>query len=422
MEELIRLAEQTLQNLLKQEGVAKAQCYLERIERTELRFSLNEEPYMMRTVVDELSEMTATDAQRRVGRLALTSAEPNVLEDACGECAAFMREAKEEPDFDLAEVTKNGEFTAGDLKCDPKKLYSYVMQARETMPSSRRKDDFSQNTHFSKISVLVNSNGVRLAQHIGWYEIEGKKVRDLSVDIQALQSHEKPYDEQKWNDVEAEQLTEKFEGTVLLEPFGIFHLWWLTRMQMNDLPIIAGGEQKVHPWYNAIGEKRVSEKLTISENLLDPRLCAIDFFTKEGYPTQNIDYVKDGVIVGCALSASAARKLNRPCNAAPHDNNKSGRNVFIKPGDKPVKEILAGIEHGLVLRSMHCSPHEDGEMAGITYGGLLIEHGEITKKVKCMLSCNFFDILNNITAISKELYFSGEYETPWIAFEGVFAS
>lgn len=422
MEELIKLAEQVLQKLMEQEGVAKAQCYLERIERTELRFKLGEEPFMLRTVVDELSQMATMDALHRVGRQDVTSVEPGMLEDACGECAALMREGLPEPEFDLAEPTKNGVFTAGDLQCDLKKLCLYVNRARETLPSNRQRDSFSQNTHFSKISVLVNSNGVKLAQHIGWYEIEGIKVRDLSVDIQALQTYERPYDNAKWDEAKAEPLPEKFVGTVLLAPSGVWHLWWLTRMRMNDRPVCSDDQEMLHPWLNAKGEKRVSEKLTISENLLDPRLAAIDFFTEEGYPTQNIDFVKEGVIADFPLSEMAAKKLNRPCNAAPHDPEKSGRNVFIEPGNTPVREILSGIERGLLLNSFRSSPGLDGEMTSVIPNALLIEHGEITKKVNCMLSCNFFEILNHVSAVSKERYFSGEYETPWIAFEGVYVS
>ena len=52
MEEWMKLAEQTLETLMKQAGTVQAQCYLERTERTEIRFSL-EIPYMLRTVKEE---------------------------------------------------------------------------------------------------------------------------------------------------------------------------------------------------------------------------------------------------------------------------------------------------------------------------------------------------------------------------------
>ncbi len=423
MEEWMKLAEQTLETLMKQAGTVQAQCYLERTERTEIRFSL-EIPYMLRTVKEEKTELAAIDEQHRVGRISVPSAERDTLNAACADCAAFMGEAKAEPEFELAEGPKVGSYKAGDLVCDPEKLYRYMMDARESLPPGRPKDDFTTATHYSKIGILVNSNGVKLAQHIGWYEIEagGTKLRDLDVDIRTLRDYVKPYDEEKWDAVEAEQFDGKFVGTVLLAPSGVFHLWWLTRMStLNDRFIGQEEGKHDHKWLNAKGEKLVSEKLTISENLLDPRLAGVDFFTKEGYPTQNIEFVKNGVIGDFPLSAVAAKKLGRPCNTLPY-STENGRHVFVEAGDTPVNEILKGIERGLLLKSFRTCPEEDGEMTSVVTNALLIEHGEITKKISCMISCNFFDIFQNVSAVSKERYFSGEYETPWIAFEGVHVS
>ncbi|MBQ5986574.1 MAG: hypothetical protein IJL59_04870 [Clostridia bacterium] len=423
MKEIMKLAEQTLEILMKQPGVVKAQCYLERTERTEIRFSLTE-PYMLRTVPEESAELVTMDERHRVGRVSVPSVEELALNAACADCAAFMREAKEEPDFDLAGEIKNGIYRAGDLTCDTEKLYRYMMDAREKLPGGYQTDDYTTATHYSKISVLLNSNGAKLAQHIGWYEIEdhGVKIRDLDVDIRTLREYEKPFDEQKWEDIESESLGEKFVGTVLLAPSGVAALWWHTRlMRLNDQAIIRGNEKAYHPWLNAKGEKLVSEKLTICENLLDPRLAGVDFFTKEGYPTQNIEFVKNGVIGDFPLSAVAAKKLGRPCNAQPY-SVKNGHHVFVEAGDTPVRDILNGIEQGLLLKSMRCTPDNEGEMTSMVNGALLIEHGKITRKINCALSCNFFEILKNVSAVSKERHYNGERETPWIAFEGIHIS
>lgn len=423
MEEWIKLAEQTLETLMKQAGTVQAQCYLEKTVRTEIRFLLTE-PYMLRTFPEESAELVTMDERHRIGRISIPSVEETVRNAACADCAAFMHEAKEEPDFDLVGEIKNGIYTAGDLVCDTEKLYGYMMDTRESLPSGKQKDDFTTATHCSKTSVLLNSNGVKLAQHIGWYEIEagGTKLRDLDVDIRTLREYEKPYDEQKWEDVESESLGEKFVGTVLLAPSGVANLWWHTRlMRLNDRAIIQGDEKAYHPWLNAKGEKLVSEKLTIRENLLDPRLAGVDFFTKEGYPTQNIEFVKNGVIGDFPLSAIAAKKLGRPCNAQPF-SIKNGHHVFVEAGDTPVKDILKGIERGLLLKSMRCTPDKEGEMTSMVNGALLIEHGKIMRKVNCALSCNFFEILKHVSAVSKERHYNGERETPWIAFEGVHIS
>lgn len=423
MKEAMQLAKQTLETLVKQAGSVKAQCYLERTKRTEFRFSLTQ-PYMLRTVLEESAELVTMDEQHRVGRISVPSIEKTVLNTTCADCVAFMHEAEKEPDFDLVGVINNGIYTAGDLVCDPKKLYRYMVRSRDKLPVGYQTDAYTTATHYSKINVLLNSNGVELAQHIGWYEIEdhGVKMRDLDVDIQTLREYEKPFDEQKWENVESESLGEKFVGTVLLAPSGVFHLWWLTRRTtLNDRFIGREEGKHDHKWLNAKGEKMVSEKLTISENLLDPRLAGVDFFTKEGYPTQNIEFVKNGVIGDFPLSAIAARKLGRSCNTFPC-SAESGRHVFVEAGDLPVREILKGIERGLLIKSFRACPKEDGEMTSVITNAFLIEHGEITKKISCMISCNFFDIFRNVSAVSKERYFSGEYETPWIAFDGVYVS
>ena len=148
MKEVMQLAKQTLETLVKQAGSVKAQCYLERTKRTEFRFSLTE-PYMLRTVLEESAELVTMDEQHRVGRISVPSIEKTVLNTTCADCVAFMHEAEKEPDCDLVGVINNGIYTAGDLVCDPKKRYRTAEEMLHAL-NGQTEDEYVEKTELLK--------------------------------------------------------------------------------------------------------------------------------------------------------------------------------------------------------------------------------------------------------------------------------
>ncbi len=429
MQELISAAKYSLKKLTEH-GAAKAQCYVEDVVRTEARlraYRIRE----LRTVEQQKMMLTAIDAENRLGTITITSINTDDIDVAVEDCIAHMKDAVPDQYADIAQLTHNENFVVGPVECDKAALVDYVdalIDRFEKKPRTPQAEDElnGQYEHHSKKSAILNTNGVELTQHIGWYQMNKNKIADLDVDVDKLSNVELPYDAKKWADAEVEPIGEKFVGTVLLNPSGMTHLWFLSRMVLindNALCDDAMPAELRFPWADKAGEKVISDKLTIEEHLLDPRIGGIDRFTSEGYPVQDLKFIKNGVVSGYPLSQKAAKRRGMPVNSAPQEILKTGKQVFVEAGDTPVAQIISGIKHGIIVNSLRSCPRDaKGDMNSVINEALLIEDGVITRKVRCMASCNFFDILNNVSAVSSEVHFNGESETPWIAFEGFHVS
>jgi PmbA protein len=94
---------------------------------------------------------------------------------------------------------------------------------------------------------------------------------------------------------------------------------------------------------------------------------------------------------------------------------------IVKPGDKPLKEIISGIREGLIVgRFSGGEPGTGGDFSGVAKNSFLVRDGAIIKAVsETMISGNLADLLNSVKAISSETACDGMSALPWIAFGGV---
>lgn len=80
-------------------------------------------------------------------------------------------------------------------------------------------------------------------------------------------------------------------------------------------------------------------------------------------------------------------------------------NLVVMPGKKNIEKIISEIRHGLIVYKFSwMAPHEEsGSFSSEIRNAAYIENGEITRPVKGgIISGNVFDLINNVSAISKE--------------------
>jgi PmbA protein len=205
----------------------------------------------------------------------------------------------------------------------------------------------------------------------------------------------------------------KFVGKILLTPpcydmilgalFGNF---------LSDAPLIKGTSR----WKDALGTKVADSKLTLRMAPLSPHIVAGERFTVDGFESRDMDIIREGVLENFALTLYGSRKTGKP-----RALNSAFYNTEMAAGDKPLQEIIRGIDRGILMNRLSGgAPAASGEISGVAKNSFLIENGKVTDALKeTMVSFNIVDILANITAISSERCRNGMTVLPWCCFDGV---
>lgn len=179
---------------------------------------------------------------------------------------------------------------------------------------------------------------------------------------------------------------------------------------------------------NRVGEKVLDERITIVDDPHVDYASGSGAMDGEGVPTQRNTLFENGVLRGFIFDLQTAGLMGksstgngmRSYSSAPRPGN---TNVRLAAGDTPYKDILAGIDRGLLLDQALGVGQSNvlaGEFSVNVELGFLIENGEIIGRVKdCMLAGNAFDALNNIRTISVETEWHGSTELPAICFESL---
>ena len=107
----------------------------------------------------------------------------------------------------------------------------------------------------------------------------------------------------------------------------------------------------------------------------------------------------------------------------PRAKNTSG-SIIMKNGGKPLDEIIAGIDKGIVVgRFSGGQPSSNGDFSGVAKNSFLVENGKITDALsETMISGNLADMLNSVYGISSETVADGSSVLPYAAFSGIIVS
>jgi PmbA protein len=194
---------------------------------------------------------------------------------------------------------------------------------------------------------------------------------------------------------------------VLFAPAGTLALGLPLSMGLNGKEVHKG----TSPMKGRIGEKLFDEKIPLLDDGTMDGKFASSAYDDEGVPHRRNVLVEKGVLKGfiydlntaakssLASTGNASRSLFNPPEPAL-------TNFVIQPGETALKDILAGIDQGILVE----------DLLGIGQGNIIsgafsnplalafkIEKGEIIGRVKDLsIAGNIYDLLKNVAAISQE--------------------
>lgn len=134
-----------------------------------------------------------------------------------------------------------------------------------------------------------------------------------------------------------------------------------------------------------IGEKIVSEKVSIYDDGGDPRTQAVPY-DGEGVAKQRVDIIKSGVATGLLYDSYSAHREGKKStghaySGAPGEIGVSGGNLIMAPGDASVEQMIASTKRGILVTRFHYTNVAHLMTASITgmtrNGTFLIEDGRI---------------------------------------------
>jgi len=173
-----------------------------------------------------------------------------------------------------------------------------------------------------------------------------------------------------------------------------------------------------------LGEQVAGVNVTVIEDPLKENVPGAAAFDGEGYPTRQLELVKEGRLMtfmhnrktagkaGTVSTGNARRNGYRAAVAVgPH-------NVYLKPGNMSLEEMIEKTQNGILIVELQ------GTNAGINYvsgnfslyaTGQLIENGKLVCPVnQITVSGNIFEILANIEEIGGDLRIRGAVTAPSI--------
>ncbi len=412
---------------LKKEGAQVASAQAVTADTTEFnveggKFSL------MRTTLDHSLSLTAI-VDGRKGSVAGNSFEPESIKSAAADCVASARAAQADTAWELAREGE-GDFNDGAFVPDLDQFFERTRELIDAVHREYPKIILEQVVadHAAVEAAYRNTHGVAYTKKSGKYQVNlmfsghereksssfngaGVSADNLDTPFLDIGSIRQTLKDAQ-NQIHTSQPEGKFTGTVVFTPDCLGSmLYELLTNFVADGNLLDGTSQ----WKDSLGKQVADPRVTISMLPRDPAAVCGERWTGEGFLSANYDIIKDGVLSQFMLSAYAANKTGhrRAPNTSP--------NLFMKPGDQALADIIAGVKKGLLVsRFSGGSTGANGEFSGVAKNSFLIEDGKIGPAVsETMISGNLAGMLLSVEGVSRETVSDGSASLPWLAVGGI---
>ncbi len=427
MEE-IRAVAKKVGAALQQAGADKAQYTVTQKETHEFNVDGGEFS-LFRTLFDNGLSITAYK-NRKKGSVSINSFADGDIDNAVENCMKAAESAIADEAYDIAPKQENETFREGAYEPEVDRLFSRTRELMDTIREKHPRIIMEQMivSHTKRHSIYANTNGTEYEVLGGEYSIslmfsahEGEQTTSFFGTGVQTDSLDKPFIEvgsieKDLSDVEAQlhiiPFEGKFEGVAILTPgsLGSF-LYSIISNFAADGAIL----QKTSIWLDKLNTKVADERLTISVNPSDPRICCGERYTADGFRSEDFDLIKDGVLKSFLLSLYVANKtgFERAKNTS--------FSVVMEGGDTPYADMIKNVKRGIIVgRFSGGQPGSNGEFSGVAKNSFLVEDGEIKGAVtETMINGNLADMLKNIVSISKETVEDGTSVLPYIAVDGI---
>lgn len=261
----------------------------------------------------------------------------------------------------------------------------------------------TQRTYFGLgASVSIQSGEARPSA--GWYEseIHFDQLKKQGAGTIALQKALQKVGQKKIASGKMSMLIENRQLSRLLNPF---------ISAMNGSAI----QQKNSFLIDKLGEKIVSEKLSITDDPFLPAGRASRLFDGEGLATKKRNVISNGKLETYFIDTYYANKM------AVDPTTGSTTNLVFELGDKSLEELIKTVKKGIFVTGFN-GGNCNGSTGDYSYGieGFLIENGELSQPVNEMnITGNMLGLWSNVEEIGNDEYKNASWLTPSVLFHDI---
>lgn len=219
---------------------------------------------------------------------------------------------------------------------------------------------------------------------------------------------------------------QSFRGTVILAPAAVSDiLVGALLFQLNARNALRGRSR----WKKATGQSVAASGFTLTDDGRLPGGVATSAFDREGVPHQALPLIEDGRLTALlqnTYSAHASGAANT-AHASGGEQSIPGigpTNLAIQSGKQHSNELVADTRRGLLVQrfSGNVDPIS-GDFSGAVKAARLIEGGKLGHPVSgTLIAGNVFDVLQNISAISRDRELIFSQTLPYIRLESISVS
>lgn len=420
-----------VEDLLKESSVDKYAFSLFQKETREFNADLGDFS-LYRTVFSNGVTVTVYK-DSKMGTKAGNDFSDEALKTTVDEAVLSAQSAVEDPAHDIAPKQDAEVFNCGCYEPDIDKFFSRVEELLSDIKAQYPKVKILNvyASHTKAHSLYKNSNGTNFEKLGGSYSVtlefsgnDGENTTGLDYASLTVSSLDEPFInlgsfrvhlESAQNQLNLTSFDGKFEGTVLFTPDCFAEFVSFIEQNYVSSSVILDGTSL---WKDKIGQLVADPRITISMNSSDPRIVEGEVYTSDGYRTQDVDIIKDGILKNHLLSLYVANKTGRPVT------KNSSFDLVVKAGDTAYEDIVKSIDRGLLVGGFSGGqPGTNGEFSGVAKNSYYIEDGKIKGAVsETMINGNLGEMLNNVKAISKEVVCDGSMVLPYVAVNGIVIS
>lgn len=157
-----------------------------------------------------------------------------------------------------------------------------------------------------------------------------------------------------------------------------------------------------------LGKKVFSDKITIVEDPNNSKLLGKRLFDNTGKKTNYKEIVKNGIFIK-SLYDNKTAKIDKVEVTGNDYGEISVRNMYIKPGNKTLDELIKSIDRGILVDfvgGLHAGINPINGNISIQSEGYYIEKGQKKYATKLfILVTNIIELLNNVIDISNNIEF-----------------
>ena len=286
-------------------------------------------------------------------------------------------------------------------------------------------------------SAVANSNGVEVSEEacafthvIIGMAVEGDDVSSFDyrfngtrrVDEIEVETSARTLAETVVNSLGAKK-TESFKGTVILNPNTVVDLLAPVIVSSTNSNAVQKGMSR---FAGRIDDKVASEDLTVRDDGLIPGGLGSSSFDREGLPHRPLPIIEKGVLKNLLYNTLTAKKEERE-STGHASGGISGppriatTNLMIEPGDADIDSLISETTKGVIISRFSGVPDPiSGDFSGAVKGGYLVENGEKVSPIKeTLVAGNVFELLNEVSGISKETERIMSLIAPWVRLENV---